>query len=72
MRSLAYWYTKKPIWLGRFNLMVFFTRLYFISIFCDIIQFTEKVGVHFSAGLSVTAILHVSVFQLVGDRLTIA
>ena len=53
--------------MGKFNLIVFF-----VSVFCDIIQFPEQWGVDFSAGLCVTAILHVSVFQLVSDRLTIA
>ena len=53
--------------MGKFNLIVFF-----VSVFCDIIQFPEQGSVDFSAGLCVTAIFHVSVVQLVSDGFSVA
>ena len=43
--------------MGKFNLMVFLQD-YFISVFCDIIQFPEQGSVDFSDRFGVTAILH--------------
>ena len=53
--------------------MVFFlARLYFVSVFCDVVQLSEQRGVHLTASFRVTAaILHIEVFHLVGDAFTV-